>query len=263
MASLSSLVPDVGELQFTAWDYAGLAVFVVCTLAYHGFYAVWTRRHPLETVKGKVALYRRTWVKRILDRDEQMLAVQSVRNLLMTSSFMASSALLVTAVVLNYLLVQAGGNIEARLSFQLLLLVAVYGYGFFSFLLSVRHLNHFSILVGADKDLIGSVEPVDAVTFLANILNHAGNRFTMGQRAFYFSLPVVAWVVDARAFLLLTLAIFVYLAVFLDFKKWKPAFPLRARTPREEPPGAAPAAAPRPSEAVPSGGGAPERRGPG
>jgi uncharacterized membrane protein len=246
-----SLVPDPGQLQFTIWDYAGMALFLVCTVVYHGFYAFWTSRHPLETVKGKIALYRRTWVKRILDRDEQMLAVQSLRNLLMTSSFMASSALLVIAVVLNYLLGITPGGAPAQpgddlLKFKLLLLVVVYGYAFFSFLLSTRYLNHFTILVGADRDLIGSVEPVDAVTFLSNILNRAGNRFTMGQRAFYFSLPAVAWIVDARAFVALTLMVFVYLVVFLDFKKWKPPFPLRARSP-EEPARAEPAQAQAPA----------------
>lgn len=255
---VGSLVPNLGELQLSALDYVALALFAACTVGYHSFYAWWATQHPLETVKGKTSLYRRTWVKRILDRDEQMLAVQSLRNLLMTSSFMASSALLVIAVVLNYLLgQQAGGTGDPTLGFKLLILVVVYGYAFFSFLLSTRYLNHFTILVGADRDLIGSVEPVDAVTFLTNILNRAGNRFTMGQRAFYFSLPVVAWIVDTRAFLGLTVLTFVYLAVFLDFKRWKPPFPLRARAPAEEPPAPAPAAPARVT-ATP----APERRGP-
>jgi uncharacterized membrane protein len=246
-AELQSLVPNVGNLHFTALDYAGMVLFVLCTVVYHTFYAFWTDRHPLETVKGKIALYRRTWVKRILDRDEQMLAVQSLRNLLMTSSFMASSALLVIAVILNFLLGQTGtGPGDDQLGFKLLILVAVYGYAFFSFLLSTRYLNHFTILVGADKDLIGSVEPVDAVTFLTAILNRAGNRFTMGQRAFYFSLPVVAWVVDTLAFIAFTLLIFLYLALFLDFRKWKPPFPLRARAPLDPSAGGPP---PRPEPA--------------
>lgn len=249
---LQGLLPNPELLDFSAPDYAGMVVFALATVAYHFFYAYWTSKHPLETVKGKTALYRRTFVKRILDREEQMLAVQSIRNLLMTSSFMASSALLVIAVVLNYLLGTTGDAPgSARLKFQLLVLAGIYGYAFFSFLLSTRYLNHFTILVAADKDLIGSVEPVDAVTFLSNILNRAGNRFTMGQRAYYFSLPAVAWVVDAWAFLLLTLAVWVYLAVFLDFKKWKPPFPLRATpAPGEAPP---PAAAPASAQ--------PERRG--
>lgn len=267
VSEIRALVPDVASLDFTWVDYAGMVAFLVCTIVYHGFYSYWTTRHPLETVKGKIALYRRTWVKRILDREEQMLAVQSLRNLLMTSSFMASSALLVVAVVLNYLLGVGGAAPgDDSLKFKLLLLVVIYGYAFFSFLLSVRYLNHFTILVGADKDLIGSIEPVDAVTFLSNILNRAGNRFTMGQRAFYFSLPAVAWVADSRAFLGLTLIVFVYLALFLDFKKWKPPFPLRARTSEEKaekaaspPPPPAPAAPPPSSPAIGLGA---ERRSP-
>jgi uncharacterized membrane protein len=257
------LVPDLSQLQFSPLDQAGMLIFALATVVYHSFYALWTSRHPLETVKGKVALYRRTWVKRILDRDEPMLAVQSVRNLLMTSSFMASSALLVIAVVLNYLLgkTSIAAPQDATLEFKLLILVAVFGYAFFSFLLSTRYLNQFTVLIGADRDLIGSVEPVDAVTFLANILNGASNRFTMGQRAFYFSLPVVAWLVDARAFLGLTVLIFLYLALFLDFKKWRPPFPLRARRALEEEAAAEAPAAPRPPGPSPASPASGERRG--
>jgi hypothetical protein len=70
---------------------------------------------------------------------------------------------------------------------------------------------------------------VDAVTFLTNILNKASNHFTMGQRAFYFALPVMAWVVDPRAFIAITLVLLLYLALLLDFRRWKPPFPLRSR----------------------------------
>lgn len=253
--ALEWLVPELAELPLTLLDVAALGVVLLITVGYHSFYALWAGRHPLETVKGKTALYRRTWVKRILDRDEPMLAVQSVRNLLMTSSFMASSALLVIAVVLNFVLTQvAQATPEARLlAFKLLVLATIHGYAFFSFLLSTRYLNHFSILVAADKDLIGSVEPVDAVTFLSNMLNRAGNRFTMGQRAFYFSLPLVAWIVDARAFLALTVLVFLYLAVFLDFKRWRPPFPLRAAVPEAPAEPAQPPAAAGPGSARPAG----------
>ncbi|MCA1814107.1 MAG: DUF599 domain-containing protein, partial [Halobacteriales archaeon] len=73
MAGLS-LVPDVTQLRFSLLDEVGIALFFGAAVVYHSFYALWTQLHPLATVKGKVALYRRTWVKRIVDRDEQLLA---------------------------------------------------------------------------------------------------------------------------------------------------------------------------------------------
>lgn len=213
-------------LPLTTLDSVGLILFAWATLGYHITYVVLTRRDPLATVKGKIHLYRRTWVKRILDKDNQMLAVQTVRNLLMTASFMASSALLVVAVVLNLLLQGVapprGVPIASPelLEAQLILVGAMFAFSFIAMLLSIRYLNQFVILIGADPDLIDHIERVDAVTYLSNLINRASNRYTYGQRGFYFAVPIIAWMFSPWAFLATTVGLMVYLMLYLDFKKW-------------------------------------------
>lgn len=226
-----------------AWlDIAGLVLFTAATLGYHGGYLLYSRRKPLQTAKGKIHLYRRTWVKRILDSGQTIVAVQSARNLVMAASFMASSSLLAMAVIINFMVSFTPGELglfdPAHVRFKLALLLTVLGFGFVTFLQALRDLNHFTVLIGADTDLISAVEPVDGLTYLTNVANRAADRMTYGQRAFLYALPVVGWLFSPPAFIAITAGLVVYTAGHLDFQTWRP--PPGWRKEVEEPAGLRP-----------------------
>lgn len=209
-------------------DLLAILAFLFFTVGYHGAYYLYAQRHPLSTVKGKVHLYRRTWMKRILDRGDYILAVQALRNLNMAASFMASSSLLVIGILLNFTLsgtyeaVLIGDHEKALVEFKLYVLVGIFGFSFWQFLLELRLLSQLTILIGSDPDLIEHVEGVDAVSYFSTILNRAANRFTYGQRGFYFSLAIVGWIYSSWLFLILTVVIGVFLVGALDFQQWRP-----------------------------------------
>lgn len=226
---------------FTWLEVFGLALFLVATLGYHGGYVLYARRHPLRTAKGKIHLYRRTWVKRVLDSGDIIRAVQATRNLVMVASFMASSALLALAVTINFMIQFEPGSLglfdPLHVRFKLALLMTVLGVGFVTFLQALRDLNHFSILIGADTDLMGHVEPVDGLTYLTNVINRAADRMTYGQRAFLYALPLVGWLFAPWAFVAITFGLVLYTAGHLDFQKWRPppGFRKEAKEPRLRP----------------------------
>ncbi len=232
----------MGFTEFTstpvAWgltpvDLAGIAVFFAFTFGYHAAYYVYAQRHPLSTVKGKIHLYRRTWIKRILDRGDYVLAIQALRNLIMASSFMASSSLLVIGIILNFTIsgtyasVLVGGEKQALVEAKLYFLTAIFGFSFWQFLLNIRLLSQLTLLIGSDPDLIDHVEGVDAITYYSTLLNRATNRFTYGQRGFYFSLCVIAWIFSSWLFVALTFLIGLFLVGVLDFQRWTPPKALR------------------------------------
>jgi len=217
-----------------AWDIAGIILFLFFTIVYHAGYYVYAQRYPLATVKGKVHLYRRTWIKRIIDRNDYILGVQAFRNLITSSSFMASSSLLVMGIVLNSMLrspeeiaatlhVEDAGDLQLKLG----ILIAVYAFSFMNFLFNIRFLNQLTVLMGADPDLIDHVEGVDAVEYFTAMLNSATNRYTFGQRGFYFSLAIIAWIFSSIAFVIVTAAIGIFLIAFMDFQRWLPPKALR------------------------------------
>lgn len=216
---------------FGAWDVVGLAAFVIASVGYHLAYVLYTHRKPLRTTRGKLHLYKRTWVKRVLDKGDQMLAVQSFRNLLTATSFLASSSLLVLAVTLN-LLINPPSQLEhlpdpRLLPTKLVLIVTVLAFSFFSFLLAIRYLNQVTILVGADPDLLDHAEDVDHITFLTILVNRAGTRYTYGQRGFYLLLPLIAWILWPPGLFLGSLALLLFLAIVLDFQRWRPPKAMR------------------------------------
>lgn len=209
-------------------DILGIVVFFALSLGYHFAYAQYARNHPLNTVKGKIHLYRRTWIKRVLDRKDYILAVQTTRNLMMSANFLATASLLALSLAFNILIL--GGDLTQKfhvdnpglLSFKLYALAAIFAFAFWEFLLSIRYLNQLSVLIGADPDLIEQVEGLDAVTYLTTLLNRATNRYTYGQRGFYFSTAVFAWIFSPLAFVIVTCGIGLFFIGAQDFQKWRP-----------------------------------------
>lgn len=220
-------------------DILGIVLFVLVTFVYHALYYVYTQTRPLATVKGKIHLYRRTWVKRVLDRGDFILAAQTLRNHLMAASFMASSSLLAMGLLLNF--VVAGDPATALhldnaelITFKLFSLIGIFAFSFMAFLFTIRDLNHVSILIAADADLIDHVEGLDAVTYLSTLLNQALNRYTFGQRGFYFSIAVIAWIFHPIAFIVTTLGIALLLIFVLDFQRWNLPRVIQARFGQEQ-----------------------------
>ncbi len=219
---------------FGPWDIAGIILFLLFSGGYHMAYHMYSHYHPLATVKGKIHLYRRTWVKRLLDRRDFIMGVQAIRNLIMTANLMATSAILVIGVILNILVsgnlnesFHPTGQPDPLIFWKLVALLFVFAFSFFSFLISVRYLNQLTILIGADMDLVEHVEGVDGITYLTMMLNRATNRYTYGQRGYYFAIAIVAWIFSDVAFVLATLFIGIFLVGVLDFQQWRPPRALR------------------------------------
>jgi uncharacterized membrane protein len=213
------------------FDWIAVGTFAFCTIVYHVVYYLISERAPMKTVRGKIHRYRRDWVEGVIKTRNYIMAVQAVRNLIMTTTFLASSMLLVMAFIFNYIITgrleeQVQGNqtgdplfrIEhgELFGFKVYLLLGLFAFAFFSFLLAIRLLNQFSVLIGVSPELIAQVEGLDPADYLAHILNKAASRHTYGLRAAYFAIPAGAWLFSTEAFLALTLGIWSMLVFVLD-----------------------------------------------
>ena len=82
-------------LMISPLDSFALAVFFICTIGYHNIYYPYKlSRTPMDTAKGKINLYRKSWVEEIVEKRDIQTAVQQVRNLTMVATMFASSSLL-------------------------------------------------------------------------------------------------------------------------------------------------------------------------
>ena len=171
--------------------------------------------------------FRRSWIEGILERRDIIAAAQQTRNLTMVNSLLASSALILMGVTANLLIryPQLGEAIvEPELwsrhpdvqAVKIFLLIVIFAVAFAYCMTSLRHLGHFTLVIGADPELIAEREG-DPVDYFSTLVNRASNRYTLAVRCFYSASPVFLWLFDSWFFVGMTLFWGIKFVGFQDF----------------------------------------------
>jgi uncharacterized membrane protein len=159
------------------------------------------RRDPLETTIGITNHARELWVKGIMKDTRDILAIQTLRNQVMASTFLASTAILICLGSFNaafrpsvfndvsHALNLLGTKTETLWMFKLLLLGIIFFFTFFNFTLSIRYYNHVSFMINTFQQNDATVSS-EAVT---HVINHGALHYTIGMRGFYLSVPIALW----------------------------------------------------------------------
>jgi uncharacterized membrane protein len=202
------LISSLPEIALTS-----LALLILLLYHIHLFYQVRTR--PMSTSIGLTNRLRREWVQAVMEGKQDILAVQTLRNWVMASSFLASAAILIGLSILNVTFLtdkiaactQAlnlfGTKSEAVWLMKLMVLVIDFFFAFFNFALSIRYYNHasFTINVPASND------PMVTYDAVAKIINHANTHYTLGMRGYYLAVPFTLWLFGPSWMLMGALAI--------------------------------------------------------
>lgn len=182
---------DAAALLLTLGLVAGYIVFLKRCL----------RRDPHYTVHAVNYVARVHWVQRVMSSGGMdVLAVQTLRNSVMASSFMASTAILLMIGALTLSGADRGGDIWHALNFgvadprlvsiKVILLIADFFCAFFCFSMAVRFFNHVGYMINVPVTV--GVRALTAAR-VADYLNRAGSCYTLGTRAFFFCVPLVFW----------------------------------------------------------------------
>lgn len=193
------------ELTVTWLDVAAFLFFIVAWVGY----AIFATRHGRNVPSLHTSMdgYRRSWMVRMIERDNRMVDVNIMRNLTRSSQFFASTTMLVLGALIALLgYVQQALDVVSGLPFtvkgtqrvieiKVLLLVVIFVYAFFKFSWGIRQLGFCSILVGAapkqPKD--DPEQHAPDINRIAKITSSAGVNFNNGLRAYYFALAALAW----------------------------------------------------------------------
>lgn len=175
---------------------------VVMIIIYHWYLYGKIQKNPLATVIGVTNHVRQIWVKGVMEDQRDILAIQTFRNQLMASTFLASTAILVSLGSFNaafrpgvfteisHELNLLGTKSESLWMFKLMLLGIQFFLAFLNFTLSIRYYNHAGFMINTtaldDHPLISPA----AVT---RALNHGALHYTIGMRGFYLSVPMALW----------------------------------------------------------------------
>lgn len=200
--------------------FASSAMF----LGYLHFIKVKSRKNPAYTVQGISAMARTAWVKRVMEEGKDILAVQTLRNSTMGSTFLASTAILLSVGVLTltgpseklkiawHVLNVFGSQHESLLPVKLIFLLLNLFAAFFFFASSFRLYNHVGYMINAPYT---ERKKVMSPKVVAAQLNRACYLYSMGMRGFYAMVPLVFWIFGPL-FLLFSTVIVIMILFHLD-----------------------------------------------
>lgn len=197
-----------------------IVILVFCAIVlilYHVYLRIKLRRNPHYTVQAVNRHARTEWVKSMMaDPARNIVGVQTLRNATMAATFMASTAILLIMGTLNlsseasrlletwHVLNFFGSSLPKLWIIKLMCLVTTFFVSFFAFSMSVRLYNHVGFQL--------SVPPAGQTGHLtpqtvAIHLNRAGAYYSVGMRAYYFSVPLVFWLFGPLFMLIATLVL--------------------------------------------------------
>jgi uncharacterized membrane protein len=185
-----------------SFDFAGFALSALAMLAYQAYLRRRTRLDPATSALHGMHAARVAWVEGVMRERRDILVVQTLRNSLMTASFMASTSVLLIIGVLTlsaqgdklsgtwHTLSGFGQDSSGIWLFKLLVMLFDLLFAFFAFSLSMRLYHHLGYMINVPPPCqIECAQPGHA----AAELNRAAIYFRVGMRAYFFTVPLLLW----------------------------------------------------------------------
>ncbi|CAL1385294.1 unnamed protein product [Linum trigynum] len=196
------------------WRQSDLDVILVpmALMVIAGYHAwLWhkVRTQPLSTTLGTNAAGRRYWVAAMMKDNEKknILAVQTLRNLIMGSTLMATTSILLSAGLaaiisstysvkrpLNDTVFGAQGDFMMAVKYVTIL--TIFLFSFFCHSLSIRFVNQVNLLINTPQSQDPAADGHVIVTpeYVADLLEKGFVLNTVGNRLFYAALPLLLWI---------------------------------------------------------------------
>lgn len=206
-------------MNFTS-DIVGFGASLALLIVYQAYLRYRLRQNPGYTVQHVNNLVRSAWVEEIMRRRDGILAVQTLRNSMMAAVFLASTAVLMIIGVLTLseqgdklrttwqaLDVFGAASSQLWLSKMLLLLIDLL-FAFFSFAMAIRLFHHVGYMINAPQD--GKLVAASPAHVSAH-LNRAGRFYSIGMRAYYYTVPLLLWLFGPHFMLAGTVALVISL----------------------------------------------------
>jgi uncharacterized membrane protein len=216
----------VDFVRLHLYDVLGLVLSLAAVVCYQVYLRVRDRRSPAASALYGMNAARVAWVEGVMREGKDILAVQTLRNSTMASSFMASTAIL---LIIGVLTLSAQGdrmsgtwhalNVLGKHSadiwlFKLLIMLFDLLVAFFAFCLSIRLYHHIGYQINTPADLR---REVTQPAHVGAELNRAAifYLYRLGMRAYSYTVPLLFWLFGPL-WLMLATALMVYFLSHLD-----------------------------------------------
>ncbi|KAL9315907.1 hypothetical protein ACSQ67_016908 [Phaseolus vulgaris] len=198
-------------------------------LVYHLWLFYRIMKHPTKTVIGVNAINRRFWVQAMMEDVSKngVLAVQSLRNNIMASTLLASTAIMLSSLIA---VLMSSGNerktvmsevfgdrSDLGLSVKFFSILVCFLLAFLLNVQSIRYYSHASILINVPFKKVSQNPRHQMLTaeYVATTVNRGSYFWSLGLRAFYLSFPLFMWLFGPIPVFFSSLAL-VSMLYFLD-----------------------------------------------
>ena len=203
------------QFPFYAYDVVSFISSAALIIVYHLFLRAKVRKDRTYTVQAVNAIARTAWVETIMQERKDILAVQTLRNSTMAATFLASTSVL---MIIGILTMSGGGKLESTWHalnvfgaqspelwlVKLLCLLLDMLVAFFSFSMSIRIFNHVGYMINVP---LAQKHKMITPAHVATHLNRAGQFYSIGMRAYYFTVPLVFWLFGPHFMLVATIVL--------------------------------------------------------
>jgi len=218
----------VALLSLSWLDAAALALFAAAWAGYQWYSDHRDTAQP--SLNREMDRYTREWLVRMAERDNRMMDVNVMRNLMRSSQFFASTTMLILGALVALMgYAEKAASVVAELPFtqqtseriwelKIIVLLMIFVYAFFKFSWSIRQFGFCSILVGATNKPTPTPELYAAHTDrIAAIASFANRNFNQGLRAYYFGVAAMSWFLHPALMITMTLGV-IYVLYQREFR---------------------------------------------
>ncbi|GMP25112.1 hypothetical protein CsSME_00002135 [Camellia sinensis var. sinensis] len=212
-------------------DYILVPTGLLIMLAYHIWLLYQVVNHPSRTVIGINSINRRFWVLSMMEDVSKngILAVQTLRNNIMASTLLASTAIMLSSVV-AILMANGGSNRSAGkivygdrsqlgFSIKFFAILVCFWVAFLFNVQSIRYYSHASMLINVPFKKMNDLRDHHSIHLTAEYVGWTVNRgsyfWSLGLRAFYFSFPMFLWIFGPIP-MFISCVVLVFLLYYLD-----------------------------------------------
>lgn len=195
-----------------AWEIASVAVSTLLLCAYLYDWRRQVQSRPLHTMRGTMMAVRRSWVAHHMGKG--MLPVNTLRDIIGSCQWFASSALLVAVGCAGYV---ASGNVNGILHVKMVCLLAACCTTFTFFMHATRYYTHVSLLINTPD--IGGAPITEEVVF--KVVQRASFMWSYGVKASICVLPLLAWIFGPL-YLVFAMLLALHFMRQLDFEAFEP-----------------------------------------
>ncbi|BCO08029.1 hypothetical protein GF1_04050 [Desulfolithobacter dissulfuricans] len=205
-------------------DWVAFTLFWTTVISYRLFLARMLRKNRERLFLGKLQAYRNAWIVAHSYCKNDILVIQTLRNTIMSASFLAStSVILIMGAfhLLGYLntpqrsvaILGIFGSTDPVVEmWKIFLIILTLSYSFFNFTWYIREINYLGFILNLPKHQIDAIENRDSTEVVSNLFLMAGIRFSMGMRGYYFLIPLFMWLLHP---LFMIIAIVVIVSILL------------------------------------------------